>query len=414
MDRNGSFYIDTLGCKLNQAESEEMARSFLEAGARAASSIEDADLYILNTCAVTQEAERKARQSLRRARNLNPEAKIFAAGCYARHSPGVIENMDGVRPLHNDQLRKLILEDLTRPGNLPRGLLHGNLPRTRSMLKIQEGCNYRCTYCVVPSVKGREHSIPPGQIIDAVKSRVKEGYKEVVLTGTRVGAYSHEGHSLRELISRILRETSIERIRLSSLQPQEISEDLLALWSDKRLCPHFHIPLQSGSDEILRKMGRHYNISNYVRCIENLRQQIPEAGITTDIIVGFPGERDSEFREGLELCRELGFSKIHVFPYSPRVGTPAAGREGHLDINTKKARSAQMLELSRLSQLSYLEGNTGTACNVLWETDNDGLWSGLSESYIKVYCHSKDNLRNSISSVRIQGLFRDGLAGDIV
>ncbi len=416
MDKDTSFYIDTLGCKLNQAESEEMSRNFMQAGVRIASSMEEADLYILNTCSVTREAERKARQFLRRARNLNRKAKVYAAGCYTRRNPGELEDIGEVIILHNNgQAGEIITNCYSQSGEQFTILNELGLLKTRSMLKIQEGCNYRCTYCVVPSVKGREHSIPSNQIVDAVKTRVKEGYKEVVLTGTRIGSYNNGGQALKELISMILYETSIERIRLSSLQPQEIDGDLLALWSDKRLCPHFHIPLQSGCDRILQKMGRRYCTSDYIKCVGDLREQIPEASITTDIIVGFPEEGDTEFDESLALCREIGFTKIHVFPFSPRVGTPASSRGYQVDIKVKKDRSGRMLGLSTFLGKSHLENHADMTCSVLWEKEvNKGFWTGLAENYIRIYCYSNANLRNSITPVKIKGLCRDGLSSEII
>lgn len=415
MGKNTSFYIDTLGCKLNQAESEELCRNFMQKGAFLTTSIQEADCYILNTCAVTQEAERKARQFLRKARTLNPSARICATGCYTKRKPEEIESIGGVAALHKDDLVALISSYLSPSENPYREFLYGSIPRTRTMLKIQEGCNYKCAYCIVPSVKGRELSIPPDQIVDAVKKRAKEGYKEVVITGTRVGSYSYNGYNLKDLLSSILRDASIERIRLSSLQPQEINEDLLSLWKDERLCPHFHVPLQSGSERILQKMGRRYSAADYVRCIDLLREHVPEARITTDIIVGFPEEGDSEFQESLAICHKIDFSKIQVFPFSPRAGTPAAGKGNQVDGKIKKERAAQMLNLSRVLQKKNLERYIGKTCSVLWEKAVDkGLWSGLSESYIRVYCRSLENLRNWISSVKISGLYLDGLWGEII
>lgn len=415
------IYIETLGCKLNQAESEELARHFLYSGARLASGIEEANLYILNTCAVTHEAERKARQLLRRARHLRPEVEICTTGCYARHSPAEIETtIEGVKILGDyTEVNRAYLSSDNYEKTISKESLQGEAlasrPKTRSMLKIQDGCSYRCTYCIVPSIRGEGKSLPLSQIIDEVKKRVKEGYKEVVLTGTRVGSYKCGGEDLRKLLSAILSNTSMERLRLSSLQPQEIDGDLLSLWKDKRLCPHFHIPLQSGSDGILQKMGRRYDAQGYFKAIRDLFEGIPEANITTDIIAGFPGEEEKEFEESLELCQKIGFGKIHVFPYSPRPGTIAAEKEGQVSRGIKEERSRRMIELSIGLQRTHMESQHDKVVSVLWEKEvNKGLWSGLSEYYDRVYGYSTKNLRNSITPARIRGFDKKGLLSEVL
>lgn len=406
------FYIDTLGCKLNQADSEELSRNLVRSGAEMAATLEEANFYVLNTCSVTQEAERQARQMLRRAKKINGYVRVFATGCYARYQKAEIENIADIKTLHN-------ISDITSLKDsawkeVPIDISKKPPVRTRSMLKIQEGCDYKCTYCIVPSVRGRERSLPSGKIIDDVKTRSENGYKEVVLTGTRAGSYSDNGLDLRGLIGRILNETTIERIRLSSLQPQEISTGLLSLWQDKRLCRHFHIPLQSGSDRILQKMGRRYSAADFIRCIKDLRDQMPDANITTDLIVGFPEEGELEFNESLNLCQKAGFSKIHVFPYSPREGTPAAGRPVQVEKIVKRERSRQVRDLSEFLQNRYLTGCTGRSFSVLWETEiSSDLWSGLTGNYIRVYCHSKEILRNTISVVTTVRCFRDGLTAEL-
>lgn len=375
--------------------------------------LEDADIYILNTCAVTQEAERQARQLLRRAKKINREIQVYATGCYVRNQGAEIENIDGTKALHN--ISDIIsLEN--SPGKENPIDITGKLPfRTRSMLKIQEGCDYKCTYCIVPHVRGCEQSTASETIIDAVKTRSENGYREVVLTGTRVGSYNDNGLDLKGLILKILNETSIERIRLSSLQPQEISTGLLSLWQDERLCRHFHIPLQSGSDHILQKMARRYRAVDFIGCLRNLRRQIPDASITTDLIVGFPEEGETEFQESVALCQEAGFAKVHVFPYSPREGTPAAASPAQVEKMVKKDRSRQIRELSTLLQERFLSECAGNKFSVLWEKEtSSNLWSGLTGNYVRVYCQIKENPRNTIDIVKAKEPYRDGLSVDLL
>jgi threonylcarbamoyladenosine tRNA methylthiotransferase MtaB len=278
-----------------------------------------------------------------------------------------------------------------------------SLFRTRSFIKIQDGCQNFCAYCIVPYVRSTESSVSPDVIINDIKQRTAEGYQEIVLTGTRVGGYSYSGMDLKSLLAKILDETKIPRIRLSSLQPQEISAGLIKLWQNPRLCPHFHLSLQSGSKSVLERMKRNYTPGDYQRAINLIRQEVPAVAITTDVIIGFPGETEQEFEESLGFCKRTGFARIHVFSYSPRSGTVAAGMAGQIPDKVKKERSQKMLALAEESAFKFRENFAGEAMDVLWEKQtNDGDWSGITGNYIRVFAKSSDDLSNKLQSVKVQ------------
>jgi threonylcarbamoyladenosine tRNA methylthiotransferase MtaB len=408
--------LDSLGCKLNQAEIEDLGRRLEEAGYRLASPGERADIYILNTCTVTHIADRKSRHLLRLAHRRHPAARLVAIGCYAQRAPGDLAQIEGVElVLGNDRKDSLVslLGDTgtltaaaVRPGEKSR--------RTRAFLKVQDGCQNYCAFCIVPYVRSREESVPAARVITRVKERVAAGFKEVVLTGTEIGNYSSEGLDLAGLLERILRETDIRRLRLSSLQPMEITERLTGLWRDPRLCPHFHLSLQSGSDSVLRRMKRRYNVAVYRRAADLIRASVPAAAITADVIVGFPGETDGEFRETLEFCREMQFARIHVFPFSPRPGTAAADMEPQIPAATKKERNQQMLALAKESAYDFRQGFLGKTMEVLWEQASGSVWSGLTGNYIRVYARSSEDLTNRLMSVKLTKLYKDGVWGEVI
>jgi threonylcarbamoyladenosine tRNA methylthiotransferase MtaB len=245
--------------------------------------------------------------------------------------------------------------------------------------------------------------VPPDAIINDINRRSAEGYQEIVLTGTRVGGYSFSGLDLKNLLARILEETKIPRIRLSSLQPQEISAELIKLWKNQRLCPHFHLSLQSGSKSILERMKRRYTPEDYLRAVDLIRQEVPSVAITTDVIVGFPGETDWEFQESLAFCKQIGFARIHVFSYSPRSGTAAAGMVGQVPDKVKKERSRQMLALAEESMRNFKESFAGESMDVLWEKQtDDGDWSGITSNYIRIFTKSKADLSNLLQSAKLK------------
>jgi threonylcarbamoyladenosine tRNA methylthiotransferase MtaB len=408
--------LETLGCKLNQAETEQLSRQLIQAGCCIVQPGEKADIFILNSCTVTHIADRKSRHWLRMARRLNPAAFIIAAGCYAQRDTAGLARMEGVDLVLGNEEKAGIIKTLEKLGYLKSSGLNpvsSQLSRTRSFIKIQDGCNNYCAYCIVPLVRGREKSQPPDQVIAEIRQRNSEGYREVVLTGTEIGRYQWEGLDLAGLLERILAQTEIGRLRLSSLQPQEISPGLLRLWQDARLCPHFHISLQSGSNSVLRRMGRRYTGGEYAAAIDNIRSAVPEAAITTDIIAGFPGETQDEHRESCEFCAQRQFARIHVFPFSAREGTRAASLSEQIPFQVKKQRSDELLALSRSSLQDFNRRFIGQTRIVLFEQPDAGLWSGLTDNYIKVYTRSDANLTNRLLAVKLEDLRGDGMRGSL-
>ncbi len=415
--------LDTLGCKLNQAETELLARQFAEAGHRLVSLVDEADVYILNTCTVTHIADSKSRGLLRLAHRRNPNAVVVATGCYAQRVPEELAQIEGVDFVVGNNEKVQLLRLLQERGclssltSIQEGIAineHAAF-RTRAFIKVQDGCNSFCAYCIVPLVRGREKSLPVDQVIAEVRHRVADGYKEVVLTGTEIGSYNNSGVTLRGLLEHILAATDITRLRLSSLQPQEISPELIGLWRDKRLCPHFHLSLQSGSDGVLRRMKRRYFVSDYQGAVSLIRGLVPDVAITTDIIVGFPGETEKEFEESYNFCQQMKFARIHVFAYSPRQGTEAAQMSGKVSDKVKKERSQKMLALAKESAHNFRQQFIGKTMTVLWEKQSgDGVWSGLTDNYIKVYTKSNEDLTNKLLPVKLVEVRGDGVWGEIV
>ena len=408
-DTSPTIAIETHGCKLNQADSGAIADRFLRQGYRLVSDAEAADVYVVNSCTVTHIADRKARQSLRSARRRNPDAIIVAAGCYAQRSPATLESLPEIDLVagtaDNFDVASMVAERMGETAE-PRAAFEGPaqvISRTRAMVKIQEGCDQVCAFCIVPRVRGRERSVPPDDIIGLIDAHVSSGYREVVLTGTQLGTYGFDlpGIDLGGLLSRVLSETGIARLRVSSLQPQEIKPELLALWADPRLCPHLHIPLQSGSDAVLKRMRRRYTSARYQETVTMVRDAVPGVSITTDVIVGFPGESEADFQDTYALCDRTGFAAMHVFPYSVRPGTSAAHFEDSLDTDAKSRRMARLLALSRRHALAFRARFLGATRPVLWEArmaaTGEERWSGLTDNYIRVVGFSARPLANEIT-----------------
>jgi len=421
-----AFY--TLGCKLNQAETESLAGQFNEAGFQLVSPGDLADIYVANTCTVTHIADRKSRHWLRLARRRNPRALIVATGCYAQRAPQELAPIADL-VLDNGSKERLLetVEEMygyplpTYPfviaSEAKQSHIHNSITRARSLIKIQDGCHSPCTYCIVPKVRSPEYSLPAAQIIEEIECKVVAGYKEVVLTGTKIGCYKNDGVDLKWLVECILHGTGIERLRLSSLQPQEISAEFLALWQDKRLCRHLHLALQSGSDPVLLRMRRRYSLDDYQGTMNLVRQAIPDVAITTDVMVGFPGESDDEFEQSYSFCQQAGFANIHVFPFSPRSGTEAARMSDQVRDGAKKKRTERMLVLSRNCRRNFCDQFLGQTMSVLWEKETNpgsGIYSGLTDNYIRVFVQSEKPLSNRITLVKLAGLHDRGMWGELV
>ncbi|MBM3132088.1 MAG: tRNA (N(6)-L-threonylcarbamoyladenosine(37)-C(2))-methylthiotransferase MtaB [Chloroflexi bacterium] len=437
-----TFALQTVGCKLNRAESESLARTFLDAGFAMVDTDESPDIYVLNTCTVTHIADRKCRQYLRSFRQRNPHSLIVAMGCYVERSTPEVDRIESVDLVIGNRDKDRALERIAahlRTGNghwaqrrssfpiegeeilsLPDGErigVRGIKPtafRTRAMIKVQDGCSHGCSYCIVPRVRGRETSIPPEQVLAEIKSRVDEGCKEIVLTGTRIGAYGYHG-GIEGLIECILDQSAIARIRLSSLQPREISSTLIDLWEkDERICRHLHLALQSGSKSVLQRMRRDYSLTEYAQAVNDVREAMPDIAITTDIIVGFPGETDEEFDESYRFCQRIGFANLHVFPYSVRTGTPAARMSGRVPDKIKKARSRRMLDLARTSSHEFRRRFRGETMPVLWEENKGNMWIGHTGNYIKVFARTDEPLGNRVTPAKLGDECKQGLWGEVL
>ncbi|MQG15651.1 MAG: tRNA (N(6)-L-threonylcarbamoyladenosine(37)-C(2))-methylthiotransferase MtaB [SAR202 cluster bacterium] len=419
--------IETHGCKLNQADSGKLALEFLEAGFKLVENGSPTDIHIVNTCTVTHIADRKARRSLRAARRLNPEATIVATGCYVDRDSEALLKIPEIDIIANNQNKASLVSDIVASkGNslvsctlgtddIPINL---NMIRTRASIKIQEGCDQVCAYCIVPKVRGRERSIPANEIISSINNLESLGYKEIILTGTQLGTYGFDlengPNTLHSLIDKILQKTSVGRIRVSSIQPQEITPELLEVWRDPRICPHMHIPLQSGSDETLKAMRRRYTRDQYLHSVDRVMSTFTDFSITTDIIVGFPGETDSGYKDTLDVVNRVDFSNLHVFPFSVRPGTSAAYLNEQISPEIKTSRVSELIELGNMKSRYYRQNMIGAVRPVLWEDKKKGEWQGLTDTYVRVAVKNDQNLHNSIDSVLITGSTKDYMQGMIV
>lgn len=425
----------TLGCKLNQADSEILAREFVAAGCHVVDRPVAADIFVINTCSVTHVADRKSRHLVRLARRLSPQATVVLTGCYAETGgPDLAEVTGADLVLGNREKAQIVERVLGQPLPQPKQGPSFSIPapdaipvrpaaplRTRAFVKIQEGCNDVCAFCIVPRTRGRERSTPIAEVVRQVQAREVEGVQEVVLTGTQLGAYGRDhgdGLSPKDVIKAVLAETSVPRIRFSSLQPQDITPEFVGLWEDPRLCRHFHLALQSGSETVLRRMRRRYSIEQYRRALRLIRWFVPEVAVTTDVIVGFPGETDAEFEESYAFCAEAEFAGMHVFPYSRRPGTTADKLPGHVAEPVKRQRLERMLALKRQLEVQFRSRYLGRTMAVLWEeekvTESGGrTWEGLTDNYIRVYATHAQTLHNQLTAARLVALCETGMVGEI-
>lgn len=407
-------YLESLGCKLNQSELEHMTRQLQSAGHLVVDSPAEADVCVLNSCAVTHIAARKTRQALRGMRRANPRARLAVVGCYAQLWPAELASIEGVEVIGHAAAK----EDIAAALGLPKEPVSPARPparrRTRAFVKVQDGCNNRCTYCVVRLARGPERSRPLPEILEEVRALAGEGIQEIVLTGVHVGAYGRDlGLDLVDLVQGILSQTDIARLRLSSIEPWHLEERFFDLWKDPRLCRHLHLPLQSGCDATLRRMGRRYTTAEFARRAEKARGYIPDVAITTDVMVGFPGETEEEFAQSLAFVERMGFARIHVFRYSPRSGTPAASFSDQVPAEVSAARSDAMIAVGKISGRAFRQRFIGRAMPVLWENlePESGLWSGLTDNYIRVWMPSSEDLHNRLMDVELVALEDDGMLG---
>ena len=416
-----TFSILTLGCKVNQYESEAMAELFEKNGYIQVDNDTDvADVYIVNTCTVTNLSDRKSRQYIRRAKRENPDSTVAVVGCYAQVAPKEVEKIEGVDVVIGTSERSKIVDlieeakeedkkinivrDIKKDRDFQFIKIDENFHKTRSYMKVQDGCNRYCTYCIIPYARGTIRSRRIGDCVREAIRLANAGYKEIILTGIHVGSYGVDLGPVRliDLIEAIAEVDGIERIRLSSVEPNIISEDFMRrAIACSKLCDHFHLSLQSGSNKVLKDMNRHYNREEFIEKTKIIKKYMPYAGLTTDIIVGFPGESDEDFEDSMSIVREVEFSKVHVFKYSKRKNTPAADRADQVDGNIKIKRSEELIKLQDQYLKKFREKNMPRTLKVLFEKFDQGYYFGYTDNYIRVKVKSDKDLINKILDVKL-------------
>ena len=386
-----------MGCKANRYESDQIQDKFEDQAIFADAQIHDmrdADVIIINTCTVTHVADRKSRQAITGLKKIHPNAKVVIFGCGANTDPEsykALEKVDFVVQ-KREEIDKLINSFIEEHKNdAPCEIKQFGINRTRTFVKIQDGCNNFCTYCIIPYARGRQISYSSQQILSEIKRKTKKGFKEVVLTGINIGMWKEDGKDLADLIQMILDETNVKRLRLSSIEPQNYSDKFIELFKNPRFCPYLHISLQSGSAKILKDMRRHYTKELFANIITRLRKAVPHFSITTDVIVGFPGETDDLFEETCEFVKEMKFNKIHIFPYSKRKGTPAAEMPNQIHSDIKKERCAHLAGIEKKMRMDFYEKNAGRTEEVLFEHNlRNGSPTGFTSNYIRVVLDQSD------------------------
>lgn len=410
-----------LGCKLNQAELEEQARRFHAAGHRVVASLDDADLHVVNTCTVTHVAARASRKTARRGSRRGSGSaaggrgdrtggiKTVLTGCWATEAVAEAEALPGVELVVPNSGKEELLAAVHErfpeaipeaaavavgddpPLPVPASFPGGELPfgNTRAAVKIEDGCNVGCTFCIIPLTRGRQRSRPVADVVADVHALVERGAREVVVEGVQISHYRHRGSSLADLVEAVLAETAVPRLRLTSIAPWSLDDRLIELWGDRRLCRHLHLSLQSGCDATLARMRRPYTAADYAVAVERLRAAVPGVAVTTDVIAGFPGESEAEFADSLAFVERIGFSRIHAFPYSTRAGTAAQALPGHLAPAVKKRRMAALLAVAAASERRFRQAAVGDTLEVLWERRREGVGrggvvQGTSDNYLRV------------------------------
>ena len=415
-----TFSILTLGCKVNQYESEAMSELFESRGYRQVENDDFSDVYIVNTCTVTNLSDRKSRQFIRKSKKNNPNSVVAVVGCYSQVSPEEVKSIEGVDVVvgttdrnrivdlieeskkNNEKIN--IVKDLKNVREFANTTNFDSNNRTRAYMKVQDGCNRFCTYCIIPFARGPIRSRTIEDSVREARTLADRGFKEIVLTGIHIGSFGMDLGDMRliDLIEAIAEVDGIERIRLSSVEPLIITDDFMerAVKTGK-LCDHFHLSLQSGSNNILKAMNRRYTREDYIEKANIIRKYMPHAGLTTDIIVGFPGESQEDFEDSMKIVKEVGFSRIHVFKYSKRKNTRAAVMKNQIDGNVKKERSEKLIALGEEYQEIFERENMKTTQSVLFEEKHDGVYYGYTTNYIRVKAKSEEDLTNKIKKVKI-------------
>jgi threonylcarbamoyladenosine tRNA methylthiotransferase MtaB len=422
--------LHTLGCRLNQAETAIIAKTLSDSGFEIVEWGEPADLTVINTCTVTEQADSKCRQAVRQAIRKNPNAYVAVVGCYSQIAAETISKIKGVDLIvgNEHKLRVVDYLDGLKKADTPVIIHSSKISRdefvidsvglydhhARANLKLQDGCDFVCSFCIIPRARGRARSRKFSDVIAEAEKLAEMGYKEIVLTGVNIGTYSSGGRGFLEVIMSLEKVRGIERIRISSIEPTTIGREIVEhmAHSDK-LCHHLHIPLQSGDNSILEAMCRKHTSEEFADFVEWAAERIPDIGIGTDIMVGFPGEGEEEFKSTRKLLADLPVEYFHVFTYSDRDSTPASRMPGKVDFHVKKERSRIMIEMGQRKRYAFYEGYFGKTVYVLFETESNGQWTGFTSNYMKLRVESEQALRNQIrevSPIRIEG---DTLIGEL-
>ena len=432
------YAIYTLGCKVNQYETQALETELLRRGHTLVPFGDEADAYIINTCTVTAVSDRKSRNAIRRAKKRNPAAVVAVCGCYAQTAPedvaalGVdlvsgtgdrlgflseVERLSGLVRAEAALAPEMLVDNIMTHRSfeqLPAGGLEG---RTRAMLKVEDGCVNFCTYCIIPYARGPVRSLPLPAAVAQAEKLARDGYREIVLTGIEISSWGHEfrdGTGLIDLVEGVCRAAPELRVRLGSLEPRTITEDFCRRAAAlPNLCPHFHLSMQSGCDGVLKRMNRKYDTARYYESVTLLRGFFDRPAITTDLIVGFPGETEEEFTATLEFVEKCAFSAMHIFPYSRRTGTPAAKMADQVPNAVKEERAARAGALAARLKAAYLEQWVGASLPVLFEEEKEGLWRGHAPNYVEVMARG-EALHNVIRDVNITELHGDGLFGQVL
>lgn len=431
--KKAAFY--TLGCKVNQYETEAMTESFENAGYQVVDYTEYADVYIINTCTVTNMGDRKSRQIIRRALDQNPDALVAVVGCYSQIAPREVLRIPGVDLVVGTNERSRIVElveyamekdeklnvvsDIMEVNEFEEMSIKNYKSRTRAFLKIQEGCDQYCTYCIIPYARGHIRSRKPESIIAEVRELAESGFREVVLTGIHVASYGRDlgDVSFIDIIERVHDIEGIERIRMSSVDPNVMTDEFIGrLKSLPKICRHFHLSLQSGCDETLKRMNRKYTTEEYKAVVGKLREVFPDVAITTDLIVGFPGETDEEFQKTVGFVEEISFSAMHIFKYSPREGTPASKYKNQVSPQVKEARSKLVTSIARKNEEKFKKGFIGKKVKVLYEhsiAGNPNIFEGLTDNYIRVASESQTDVKGKIIETTLLESKKDYVTGKV-
>ena len=410
----------TLGCKVNQYETNAMTQQFIEKGYEVVDHTEKADIYIVNTCTVTNMSDRKSRQMLRRVKELNQEAIVVACGCYAQVAKEELEKIEEINLVLGNNEKKDIVEHVEKyiESNIPEVQTEdvmnqrefvefGDITfteKTRAVIKIQDGCDRFCSYCIIPYARGRVRSRKPEHILSEIQKIAKEGIKEVVITGIHIASYGkdfRQEYRLINLLEDMNQIEGIERIRLGSIEPLLITEEFVSrLEKLSKVCHQFHLSLQSGCDETLKRMNRRYSTEQFKEITELLRKTFEDAILTTDIIVGFPGESEEEFEKTYAFLKDIKFYKMRVFKYSQRKGTKAAVMPNQIDGNKKEERSRRLIELSNKNEKTYNEKYIGKEVQVLFEEEKHGVWQGHTKNYILAHYKTEENMENKMVTLK--------------